>query len=158
MNSLLSKLEEKVLAVAASEGDNIRASVNEIIQGPGLGWIPIITNGDMSSQSQRNTEFMVLFETSKNKIIRRICNSCPDDDYKDIYYRRLTSVNNRKLLNMLRNGHFDLSEYHGVTNVCFQDFTLHSTYEDAKAGTNQWEHCHPLGPVSTSQTYMCTMA
>ena len=156
VNNLLSKLEEKVLAVAASTGDNIRASVNDNLMG-GLGWLPVLSSGEMGIPT-RFAEFMALFETTKNKIIRRICNSCPDDDYKDIYYRRLTSVNNRKLLNMLRNGHFDLSEYHGVTNVCFQDFTLHSTYEDAKAGTNQWEHCHPLGPVSTSQTYMCTMA
>ena len=155
MNNLLSELEEKVLAVAASEGDNIRASVNEIIQGPGLGWIPIITNGDMSSQSQRNAEFMALFETSKNKIIRRICNSCPDDDYKDIFYRRLTSTYNRQLLTMLKNGKFDHSEYNGVTNMCFQDFTLHSRYEDAKGGTNQWQHCHPggEGQVSTAQTF-----
>lgn len=152
VNNLLSELEEKVLAVAASTGDNIRASVNGNLMG-GLGWLPVLTSGEMSIPtryngeiSNRNAEFMALFETTKNKIIRRICNSCPDDDYKDIYYRRLTSVNNRKLLNMLRNGHFDLSEYHGVTNVCFQDFTLHSTYEDAKAGTNQWQYCHPLGP------------
>ena len=46
MNNLLSELEEKVLAVAASTGDNIRASVNDIIEG-GLGWLPVATNGEM---------------------------------------------------------------------------------------------------------------
>ena len=163
VNNLLSKLEEKVLAVAASTGDNIRASVNDNLMG-GLGWLPVLTFGEMhipirynGEMGSCNAEFMAVFETTKNKIIRRICNSCPDDDYKDIYYRRLTSITNSKLLIMLKYGHFD-PFYHGVTNVCFQDFTLHSTYEHAKAGTNQWEHCHPLGPVSTSQTYMCTMA
>lgn len=158
MNSLMSELEQQVMAIAMSDGDDISASVDESIQGPAFGWIPIITNGEMSSQSHRNAEFMPLFETAKDKIIRRICNSCPDNEYKDIFYRRLTSTYNRQLLTMLRNGKFDNSEYNGVTNRCFLDFTLHSRYEDAKGGTNQWEHCHPAGAVSTAQTYMCTLA
>jgi regulation of enolase protein 1 (concanavalin A-like superfamily) len=76
------------------------------------------------------------FPTGQTPIIMRICPDCRDT-HKYVFYRRLTAISNPN---------FDLLNnilYHRNTgdgdNVWNQDFTLHSTYDDAKTGANPWK-------------------
>ena len=70
----------------------------------------------------------------KTPIIHRICASCART-HKNIYYRRLTPVSSLNILYAIlyRRDNGD------GENVWNEDFTLHSSYEDAKSGANPWK-------------------
>eukprot|EP00585_Thalassiosira_rotula_P006502 CAMPEP_0196158876 /NCGR_PEP_ID=MMETSP0910-20130528/46036_1 /TAXON_ID=49265 /ORGANISM="Thalassiosira rotula, Strain GSO102" /LENGTH=1315 /DNA_ID=CAMNT_0041423787 /DNA_START=50 /DNA_END=3998 /DNA_ORIENTATION=- len=71
---------------------------------------------------------------SETPIMLRVCSSCIRS-HKKIYYRRLTPVpSNIELLE-------DILQHRSkrTGNVWNTDFTLHSTYEDAKVGANAWK-------------------
>lgn len=65
----------------------------------------------------------------------RTCPGCTDT-HKFIYYRRLTPVpDTRDLLKALTQQRSNA----GGDNTWNEDFTLHSTYDDAKSGANPWK-------------------
>jgi hypothetical protein len=68
-----------------------------------------------------------------NPILLRVCPECKQT-HKKVYYRRLTPVDNVDLLHCIvhRRDNCD------GQNVWKKDFTLHSTYEDAVAGIDEW--------------------
>lgn len=73
--------------------------------------------------------------SAPNGILYRICPDCVDT-HKKIYYRRLSEIPES----------FDLLDnilYHGDdgegNNVWGEDFSIHSTYEDALTGANPWK-------------------
>ena len=84
-----------------------------------------------------NSIFTEIIEALEVPIVRRICPSCTGS-HKDIYYRRLTTPipESFNLLDTLMNNWFD------TDNVLNVDFSLHSTYSDALAGTNGWTFCN----------------
>ena len=98
---------------------------------------------------RRRGEFMALWWASPNRIIRRLCQSCDDPDYKEIYYRRTNEDGmTRKILDIMIDGNFVSTncvdaETCRTSNQCNVDFTLHSTYVDAKGGTEKWKQCCP---------------
>jgi hypothetical protein len=68
--------------------------------------------------------------------VRRLCPNCLPS-HQDIYYRRLTPLpEGFNLLDTLMNNWFSQS------NLLNEDFSLHSTYEDAVLGVNGWEICN----------------
>jgi regulation of enolase protein 1 (concanavalin A-like superfamily) len=73
--------------------------------------------------------------SAPNGIVYRICPGC-ESTHKKIYYRRLTAIpDNFDLLdNILYHG-----DNGGGNNVWNEDFSIHSTYEDALAGANPWK-------------------
>jgi len=87
-------------------------------------------------------------------IIRRICDSCSTESHRDIYYRRLTELppmgsdaaaGEVYFIDTFMNNWFD--NINGVKfNEMGVDFTLHSTFEDAKAGKNPWLFCNYNDP------------
>uniref|UniRef100_A0A7S4SEI4 WSC domain-containing protein n=1 Tax=Ditylum brightwellii TaxID=49249 RepID=A0A7S4SEI4_9STRA len=105
-----------------------------------VGWMRIWHSGQMTDSSTVwGPEFVSLLYTSPNKIIRRTCMSC-DEEFQEIFYRRYTPFPNRKFLNIIVQGPF--SGETSLPNVCGVDFDLYSTYADAIAKTNKWQHCH----------------
>eukprot|EP00957_Ditylum_brightwellii_P107821 8224954-Ditylum_brightwellii.AAC.1 len=93
-------------------------------------------------------EMLSLLTLSPNQIIRRTCMSC-DEEFQEIFYRRNTPNPHRYIKTLIVNGAFsglsDIPSYGGVVplpNVCGVDFDLYSTYADAVAKTNKWQHCH----------------
>jgi len=116
------------------------------------GWAQVHGSGSLASADVRKVEFMALYAVAKNKIIRRRCDSC-NKAYADIYYRRITDTGvHHKLLAMMVGEHYgfhasDCGEGETkceVSNVCYEDFTLHSSYDEAVNGTNAWEFCHTV--------------
>ncbi len=97
----------------------------------------------------------------KTPILLRTCAECRDT-HKRVFYRRLTPMpENKDLL-------YCITETRGNCdgkNVWNQDFTLHSTYEDAVSGDNPWQcrnnafnygapfdgECSPTGARVTNQ-------
>jgi len=87
-------------------------------------------------------------------IIRRICDSCIAASHRDIYYRRHTELppmgdnadaGEVYFIDTFMNNWFD--NINGVKfNELGVDFTLHSTYEDAKTGANPWLFCNYNDP------------
>jgi hypothetical protein len=69
------------------------------------------------------------------KIIRRVCNDCPDS-HKEIYYKRLTDDSNIDYFNLLA------YSWVSTNNVLNKDFKLYSTFEDAKLDKNPWKVCN----------------
>merc|ERR1712232_206776 len=91
--------------------------------------------------------------------IRRICGSCSADSHRDIYYKRLTpldEISDEFLLKLFTDEWIKDND-----DMEAGDFTLHSTYQDALDGTNAWSfcdygnydgygfprNCGPVGPV-----------
>lgn len=148
VNTLLTPSEQAAISkMKWEDGEDVRANATEVME-VGTGWTPFIAEGIMKTPLVRSSEFMALFEVSPHRIIRRVCPSC-DDEFKDIYYKRLTDTYSKHLRTMLHLDKFDHEEYKGTTNECWVDFTLHSTYEDAINGVNPWTHCHPGRGFST---------
>jgi len=78
----------------------------------------------------------VFFENSltDKPIMMRVCASCTET-HKRIYYRRLNPVTGT--FDLLNNILFHRNDGDGQ-NKWTEDFTLHSTYEDAQVGANPW--------------------
>ena len=68
-------------------------------------------------------------------ILPRVCATCIPSHQK-IYYRRLTRLENPSF-DLLRNLAYDRTNGAG-DNTWGEDFTMHSTYEDATSGDNPW--------------------
>ena len=96
----------------------------------------------------KNTFYISMFEHSSTApsdpsaevldntpILLRACAGCVKT-HKYIYYRRLTSIANGDF-DLLYNLIYERSNG-GGDNVWTEDFTLHSTYEDALTGANPW--------------------
>ena len=73
--------------------------------------------------------------SAPNGILYRICPNCVDT-HKKIYYRRLTEI--PESFDLLTNILYR-SDNGGGNNVWGEDFSLHSTYEDALSGANPWK-------------------
>lgn len=69
-------------------------------------------------------------------ILKRVCATCVDT-HTHIYYRRLTPIGNEGF-DLLDNLMYQRDDGDGE-NVWNEDFTIHSTYEDAITGTNSWK-------------------
>ena len=81
-------------------------------------------------------EFVSLFDSSPNKIVRRICRQCWET-HRDIYYKRITPV--PTTLDFYDNL---LNNWLSVDNTLNVDFELYSSYEDALASQNKWTFCN----------------
>jgi hypothetical protein len=73
--------------------------------------------------------------SAPNGILYRICPNCVET-HQQIYYRRLTEIPESfdLLENILYRG-----DNGGGNNVWGEDFSMHSTYEDALSGANPWK-------------------
>jgi hypothetical protein len=76
------------------------------------------------------------FPVGQTPIIMRICPDCTSTHQK-IWYRRLTPLHDPNF-DLLHNILYYRSSTPPTGNVWNVDFTLHSSYEDAEAGTNPW--------------------
>jgi len=75
------------------------------------------------------------FADGETPIIMRICPGCRDT-HKKVFYRRLTPL--AKDTDLLRSILYDRNDA-GGDNKWTEDFTLHSSYDDAVAGANAWK-------------------
>jgi len=82
-----------------------------------------------------NTAFFENSLTGDKPIMMRICATCTGTHQK-IFYRRLNAVTGT--FNLLNNILYHRNNG-GGQNKWTEDFTLHSTYEDAVAGANPWK-------------------
>lgn len=109
------------------------------------GWTLVDARGSLNSPYEASAEFVMNLMSSSHQIIRRVCNSCHITGFKEIYYKRLTTTNViRKTLLGLLNGPFD----HTTKNVPFDDYLLHSTYNDAIEGIGVWNSINAAAHVS----------
>ncbi|KAL7464556.1 hypothetical protein ACHAXS_004891, partial [Conticribra weissflogii] len=83
-----------------------------------------------------NTASFVHSLTAPTPILKRGCADC-EPTHRVIYYRRLTPISkyNFDLLDNL----LYRRDNGGGDNVWGEDFTMHSTYEDAVSGSNPWK-------------------
>ena len=70
--------------------------------------------------------------------MRRECSGC-SDSHREIYYLRLTSLQNLSLYETLKNEWSDTASK--GPNEFNQDFELYSTLQGALQRTNRWTHC-----------------
>jgi hypothetical protein len=86
-----------------------------------------------------NKAFSKAMETASssapNGILYRVCPGCIDT-HRKIYYRRLTPI--PESFDLLQNILYRTTNGDGH-NVWGEDFSLHSTYEDALTGANPWK-------------------
>ena len=100
-------------------------------------------------------------------VIRRQCDSC-DTSHQDIYYRRTEQTGvggmHRKLLQMMMGADYG---FHSsdcgtgdtecqISNLCDEDFTLHSTYQDAINNANPWQACRTIDFGQGNDMYTST--
>ena len=133
--------------ISAHELEQMRLADEPLDPVISSGWVTVSARGAMRDPNKRRrTEFMSLWWASPNRIIRRLCESCDNPRYKEIYYRRITEDGmTKRILGAMIDGPFNgdacLDDACTTTNECYTDFTLHSTYKDAKEGVNEWKHC-----------------
>jgi hypothetical protein len=73
---------------------------------------------------------------AQTMIFKRECPSCVDD-YKTVFYKRLTPVpTGTSIYNLMR------YSWKSQGNILNTDFKLYSTLQDLKANTNQWAYCN----------------
>ena len=112
---------------------------------PESNWVPIVGYGKLNIPGERNgvhieynnfvNKAPELLYQSANSIIRRICLDC-DTRFKDIYYKRYTSVGGFDIwYSLLR----DFKQE--PKNVQDLDYNIFSTYEEAVNDENAWEFC-----------------
>ena len=77
------------------------------------------------------------YAENETPIIMRICPDCRKT-HRKIWYRRLTPVRDANF-DLLHNILYYRSDTPPVGNRWNVDFTLHSSYEDAKTGANPWQ-------------------
>lgn len=105
-----------------------------------IDWIPALTLGhpDNSYNGQTidigQTSFNTLFQESTYYIIKRECTACIDD-YKVIYYKRLTNPSSFEPYEYMK-------RWKSHDNEINVNFALYSTLEDAIADTNRWQFCN----------------
>ena len=75
--------------------------------------------------------------TPATPIIMRVCPSCIST-HRKIWYNRLTPIVNQEF-DLLCHILYRRNAGNG-DNVWNEDFSLHSTYEDAVTGTNPWKY------------------
>jgi hypothetical protein len=83
--------------------------------------------------------------TERHCIILRICDSCPDESHRSIYYKRKTALPSEQqvyLLDMFMNNWSSESNVMVDDENPDGDFMLFSSYDDALAETNAWEYCN----------------
>ena len=102
----------------------------------------------MTSQYERNPEFIANSKSSPNMIVSRVCESCHVPEYKEFYYKRLTAPLSKALLGRMIKGPMDSRTHH----MCYSDYTLHSSYEDATNDANPWSYCANAQFVSRIST------
>ena len=83
-----------------------------------------------------NTAFFEHSLTPATPIIMRICPDCIST-HRKIWYKRLTPITNPEF-DLLRHILYTRNDGNG-DNVWGEDFSLHSSYDDAVAGTNPWK-------------------
>jgi len=159
------KLEQNVEMDALITEAELKAirKANEPMEPPmASGWSVVASYGSLKSSFERKPEFVHNLYSSPNGIVRRICSSCENSIYKEVYYKRKTSTISKWLLfamigdtreNSKRNADFTdwciadviQSDTCGTENRCFIDYDLFSTYEDAKANRYPWAYCQHAG-------------
>ena len=96
---------------------------------------------DIHGIHTRSTAFnRAFFEhslTPATPIIMRVCPSCIST-HRKIWYNRLTPIVNQEF-DLLCHILYRRNAGNG-DNVWNEDFSLHSTYEDAVTGTNPWKY------------------
>jgi len=92
--------------------------------------IGISSSGTITTLGQ--SDFDQRFAASSFKIIRRTCPNC-DNDFQDIYYRRLTDMPSTFSAYMMM-----ACEWTSTGNTGGTDFAIYPTLADALAGTNAW--------------------
>ena len=75
----------------------------------------------------------------KGSYVRRICVSCKHDTHKDIFYKRLTHPGIVNYTHLFEEHWFFNGT--GGNNNFNVDFSLHSTFNDAKINSNPWQYC-----------------
>ena len=83
--------------------------------------------------------------TPATSIIMRVCPSCIST-HRKIWYKRLTPIVNQEF-DLLCHILYRRNDGNG-DNVWNEDFSLHSTYEDAVTGTNPWKYPNKCSTVS----------
>ena len=94
------------------------------------------SNGDYKKQEVGEEEFNALFASSKTKIFKFLCTSCPASTHQEIYYKRVTPM---KDLNLYENVYTHWKDANNQINV---DFKLYSSYENAINDQNKWSYCY----------------
>jgi len=97
------------------------------------GWVLINAKGDLNADNQRPDLFTELINSSPNKIIRVLCESCVAS-HKEVYYKRLTGVP-VDLLTIIE------EDWRSADNTFNGDFQLFSSHKDAIDGANPWTYC-----------------
>jgi len=94
----------------------------------------VLFEQSLTAPSQESIEAGA-FPAGETPVIMRICPQCADT-HKRVFYRRLTPLadDNTDLLNSILYKRDDA----GGDNKWTEDFTLHSTYEDALTGADPW--------------------
>ena len=83
--------------------------------------------------------------TERPCIILRICDSCPDESHRSIYYKRKTPLPSEQEVYFLD---MFMNNWSSESNVMIDDenpdgdFMLFSSYEDALNEDNAWEYCN----------------
>jgi len=85
--------------------------------------------------AEAKATFNIVFQSSTYGIVRRECPSCADT-HKDAYVKRLASPSTFDAFEAL------LVTWSSDGNAMGADFTIHSTLEDALAGSNAWAFCN----------------
>jgi len=100
-------------------------------------YIPVYSKGEYGLLDLGEQTTNKLFNVYK--IFKRDCLSC-GDEYKEIYYKRLTDIpENFSIYSQFNN-------WTNVNNVLNTDFKLYSTLEDLINDTNAWDFCNYNDP------------
>lgn len=100
-----------------------------------LGWTLGLSKGSYGNKDMGATEFNQLFWASPNKIVKRLCSKCAAD-YKEIFYRRYTSVTSFPVYDYMK------QNWKLQNNLINRDFGIFSSYTDALAKRNAWKFCN----------------
>jgi len=114
------------------------AGRDELYEGPPFGRNMFMKSFFEHSLTAPRQENIVngTFSAGETPIMMRVCATC-QSTHRYVFYRRLTPVTdlNINLLGQILYHRGDA----GGNNVWNEDFTLHSTYDEAVSGTNPWK-------------------
>ena len=95
----------------------------------------LFDNTDNITTNIGETPFNNLVKIQRPLIIRKQCPNC-DNNWKDIYYRRLQNYNNINYYNLL------LQTWTNINNTMSVDFNLYSNLNDSLTDSNPWIFCN----------------
>ena len=90
---------------------------------------------DVTTTGVGKAEFNRLFAASKTRIFKFICDKCASS-HREIYYKRLTGIENFDLYDNL------YTSWKSTNNQRNVDFNMYSTYQDAMNNQNPWSFCN----------------